>query len=242
MGQHEPRNVSFTLKGAFLILAVSAISIAFVALAAYLYLRNSREIRDGDDLARRGQVTYAYDVRVGGLRAWSVSYKIRYNGTEFSGRAPIPKGNENEMFSYATSPFPVLFLPDNPSVNHPKNWSEPDSHPWHVYGFFFLIPLLLCISRGPDVLLDFQLARAGIAVWGTAIGGTYAKSGTLRLKYEFRDSDDLLNEGSGYYPFTPKKGAAIVVLYLPQNSAKNRPYPFFYFRVGSLEQGSVPTE
>jgi hypothetical protein len=235
-----PRRVSLTVKGGLLIFAVSAISIAFVVLTAFLYLRNAREIRDGDDLVRLGQMTYAYDLQVGGLRGWSVSYKLRYNGKEYSGRAPIPKSNENEMFGYTTAPFPVLYLPENPSVNHPKNWKEPDSHPWHVYGFFLVIPLLLCLSRGPDVLLDFQLARAGIAVVGTAIGGTYTKSGTLKLKYEFRDSDDLLNDGSGYYPVTPKKGAEVVVLYLPQDTAQNRPYPLFYFRAAALEPRVVP--
>jgi hypothetical protein len=77
--QHMPRRVSLTVKGGLLILAVSAISIAFVVLTAYLYLHNAREIRDGNDLAHLGQMTYAYDVQVGGLRGWSVSYKLRYN-------------------------------------------------------------------------------------------------------------------------------------------------------------------
>jgi len=236
IAQRMPRRVSITLRGALLIFLVLSILIAFVGLTVYLYLHNAREIRDGDDLARRGRTTYAYDVRVGGLRGWRVTYRIRYNGSEFSGRAPIPKSKENEMFSYSTSPFPVLFLPDNPSVNHPKDWKEPDSHPWLVYGFLLLIPILLFLARGPDVLLDLQLARTGIAVFGIAIGSTHTKGGTVRLKYEFRDADELLNEGSGYYPFIPEKGTAVMILYSRQNTAKSRPYPLFFFNAGSLDQ------
>jgi hypothetical protein len=238
--QHISRGVSFTLKGVFLVLAVAVISIAFVWLVVDLYVHNAREIQHGNDLSRRGQMTYASDVRVGGISGWSVSYTFLYDGKTYHGRAHIPKSYQKQMLNFGNSPFPIVFLPDDPSVNHPKDWNELGSHPWYVYGILLAIPFFLCLSRGPDLLLEFQLARTGIAVDGTVIGGKYTKSGTFMLKYEFRDSDDLLNEGSGYYPITPKKGADVVVLHLPQNAAKNRPYPFFYFRVPGLEPRGVP--
>jgi hypothetical protein len=40
----------------------------------------------------------------------------------------------------------------------------------------------------------------------------------------------LLTEGDGYYPALQHKGARICVLYMPQESGQNRPYPLFFFR------------
>lgn len=236
-----PRRVTLTLRGGFLIFAVAVISIVFLSCVVNLYLHNASEIRDGNDLARNGRLTYASNVRVGGISGWSVSYTFPFNEKMYSGKAHIPKSRQKEMFSYGDSPFPILFLPNDPLVNHPKNWNEPDSHPWHVYGVLVGIPLLLCLARGRDVLLDFQLASTGIAVVGTVIGYRYTKIGNVLLKYEFSDSDDLPDEGSGYYPAAPKNGAEVVVLYLPQRSGCNRPYPLFYFHVAHLEpQGLAP--
>jgi hypothetical protein len=237
--QQVPRKVRLTSKGVLYVLLALALSAACVSFMIHLLLLVDREKHEWTDLTREGQTIYASEVQLRGIPEWNVHYTFAYDGKAYSGLALVPKDKQGEMFNYEKSLFPILFLPSNPSVNHPKGWSEGDPAPWHVYTILSLLPLLFCLSIGQAIFPEFQLARNGIVTVGTVTGYKIAKNGTIKLDYEFLDLGGFRTKGRGYFPIALKDGTEVRVLQMPEKSSQNRPYPLFYFRAEvRMEQGS----
>jgi hypothetical protein len=109
--QQVPRSVGFTRRGVLYISVAIVISVACISFMVHLFLLVDRERGEWKDLAREGRITDASEVRLGGIPEWNVHYTFISDGKAYSGIALVPKAKQGEMFSYKTSPFPVLFLP-----------------------------------------------------------------------------------------------------------------------------------
>jgi hypothetical protein len=230
--QQLPRKISLTSRGIFIILATAIFSTALLAFAGAGFIHFAHEGKNAADLQRDGRLINADEARHEISRGgYIVYYTFTYNGEVYKGEAGVPDSISKGILAkiQESGTLPILYLPESPSINHPADWHESGSLPWFLY-ILVLLAILLFLSQSYEIRKNWQLARYGEAVVGIVGGYRYARNGTILLKYEFRDSDDLLTEGDGYYPALQHKGARICVLYMPQESGQNRPYPLFFFR------------
>jgi hypothetical protein len=203
-----------------------------VAFAVWGFLHEAHEKVNSATVASEGRQINADEARIGLFRRAAVlNYTFRLNGETYHGEARIPESIVNKVATELreSRTIPILYLPSNPSVNYPAEWQDSGSIPWSLC----LLPVLsivVRIAQGIEIHKNWKLARHGSDALGTVLGYKFSRNGTPSLKYEFRDSDDLLTEGRGYYPTPIGKGSQIRVLYSPEESRENRPYPLFFFR------------
>ena len=97
---------------------ISAIFFAGVILMGIwscIQIRHRAELqRDGLEVV--GRVTGLGSGRGAGL----VKYSFTVNGTAFSGQAPEPENLVGRIGEF--DHIRVLFLPENPAINHPEGW------------------------------------------------------------------------------------------------------------------------
>lgn len=230
--QTLPRRIRLAVRGRSIYYFVGSIvvSIAIATLAMIAGSLTPKEIRERNALRREGNVTHTNDVRVGGMRSATVFYTFTYNGQSYSGNAFLPHEYLEKVENYSkTGKFPVLFLPRNPSINHPNDWTGSGSVPLILY-LLLIIIIFQWIFLSRFILHDLRLARNGVAALGLVTDCSYGRNGGIYLKYEFRDMDDLLTKGRGEYPVRKQQGTKICILYLPDESEKSRPYPLVFFR------------
>ena len=228
--QERPRRFRLAAKGVYYLLGSLVVSTAALAVVIALSIHDAKMIKKGNELAHEGQLVYTDDVRAGGGRNATVYYSFNYNGERYRGSAFLPKEHLSQVEQYSKSgSFPVLFLPSNPSVNHPSDWHDTETLPWMKY-LFVLIVIFQWSYLVRFILRDLRLVRCGVAAVGRVIGRRYGRSGGIWLKYEFRDIDGMLTEGKGEYPEPKKKDEQICVLYFPDETSKSRPYPLVFFR------------
>jgi hypothetical protein len=203
------------------------------AIATFAMLGGSqtlKEIKDRNALKQESSLTYTNDVRVGGLHSATVYYSFVSKGRQYRGEAFLPREYSERVRSYSrTGNFPVLFVPTNPSINHPYDWTGSGSPL-----LFFILSLIVIVQwvlLARFMLYDLRLARNGVVALAQVTRCYYGRNGGIRLKYEFRDSEGLLIEGRGEYPLVRKPGSEVCVLYLLDQPEKSRPYPLVFFRV-----------
>ena len=206
---------------------VSAIIVAFIVFLGAL---TPKDIKDRHDLEREGSLIYTNDVRIGGARSATVFYTFAYNGQSFSGKAYLPSEYSKRVLNYSKSGnFPVLFLPRDPSINHPSDWKGNGSFPFIGY-LLVMVVIIQWTGLIRFISPELRLARQGVVAIGQVIECSDGRNGGIYLKYEFRDTDDLLIVGRGEYPERLNQGAQVFVLFLPEASGNSRPYPPEYFR------------
>jgi hypothetical protein len=228
--QQLPRRVSLTSRGTFMILAVTAISLILVALAIAGFTYDFHQRRNTAVLASDGRVINTDETQFSVLRVLYINYEFTYNGNVYHGKAAVPKNISKSIMNKAheSGTLPILYLPSDPSINHPADWSESGPRPWYLL-VFLLLAVVLVLSRSKEIRMNRRIARYGKVASGMVAGYKYLRNGNIRLKYEFRDGDDLLTEGRGYSPVIKTKETQITVLYLPEESGKNLPYPLYFF-------------
>jgi hypothetical protein len=205
------------------------VSMLLLAFVMELYIYDAKLMKTTNELVHGAHLIYTDDVRAGGRSQATVYYSFTYNGETYLGSAFLPGEYLSLVERYSKSgSFPVLFLPNNPSVNHPKDWQDTESLPWLGYFFVSLVFVQWCVLLRL-VLEDLRLIRNGIAAVGRVTSCQLSQKGAIVLKYEFRDMDGLLTEGKGECK-PKKKDAQICVLYLPDETSKSRPYPLVFFR------------
>jgi hypothetical protein len=164
------------------------------------------------------------------MRSATVFYSFIYDGRSYSGKALLPHEYLGKVLNYSKSGgFPVLFLPRDPSINHPSDWAGNGPFPFIGY----LIILILIVQWTGLIRLfvrDLRLARNGIVAVANVTGRSYGSRGGIKLRYEFRDMDGLPTEGRGVYPSKREQGTQISVLYFPEETEASRPYPLELFR------------
>jgi hypothetical protein len=227
--QELPRKICLAQRGIYYLVGSTVVSIAIAAFIITGSSSTPKEIKDRYDLQHHGSVTYTNDVRVGGMRSATVFYTFSYDGNIYNGRAFLPHEYLDKVLNYSqVGHFPVLFLPENPLVNHPYDWMG-GSFPFFLYLFGLIIVAQWAVLIRL-ILQDLRLARSGAVAVGRVIRCSYGRSGGVHLKYEFRDMDGLLTEGHGEYPIRQRQNAQVCILYSPEKSGKSRPYPLVFFR------------
>ena len=142
----QPSFLRFVVRNKYLFVCNSLVSIAIAAMIISIGALMPREIKDRNDLKREGRVTYTNDVQVGGRRDATVFYTFTYDGKTYSSKAFIPIEYADKVLNYSKSGgFPILFLPRNPSINHPKDWTGNGPAPIHLY--ILVIILIVQWSR-----------------------------------------------------------------------------------------------
>lgn len=230
--QAPPRKLRLAGRGIYYLVGSMLVSMAIIGFAVVGFSVTERNVKHGIELARDGRLAYTADVKAGGMHLSTVYYGFVYDRRTYRGEALLPRRYLNTISDYNKSgDFPVLFLPRNPSINHPYAWRDDESH-----AFAFLAYVLVAIvvvqwfMLGRFILRDLKLARNGAIAVGTVTKCAYGKNG-IRLRYDFRDMDELPAQGSGEYPTRQNIGAQICILYVPTEPAKSRPYPLVFFRV-----------
>jgi hypothetical protein len=229
--QQLPRKIRFTTRGLLTILANLVFSIALVALAVSGFFFNAKQSKNGEELVAAGRVISADDAYIVESRAFHVHYTFTYDGEKYRGESTIPEElSESVRKSVLTThTLPILYVPSDPSINHPQGWRETEAPPWFLL-FLVGTVLVLWLVHGKYLRQNSRLAREGTVAIGIVKRCSYGRNGGFLLKYEFRDQDDLLSEGKGYFPAAQREGARISVLYLPTDTGQNSPYPLFFFR------------
>lgn len=151
-------------------------------------------------------------------------YSFLVDGTQFTGRASM------QLQTFRVSdPLPILYLPSNPSINHPAAWEEPTALAWIPFMYqMILVPALLIIA------LTMRSARRLVAQGRPAVATitdcTYHQKGGFELKYEFRTDAGESIKGNSPSNDEQKIGASVCVLYLPRNPRRNQVYNSLSYR------------
>ena len=229
--QQLPRKIRLTTRGLLTILASLVFSLALIALALSGFFFNAKQKKNGDELVTAGRVISADDAYIVESRASHVHYTFSYNGQEYRGEATVPEELSDSVRNsiLTTHTLPILYVPTDPSINHPQGWRETEAPPWFLL-FLVGTVLVLWLVHGKYLRQNSRLAREGAVAIGIVKRCSHGRNSGFLLKYEFRDQDDLLSEGKGYFPTAQREGARISVLYLPADTGQNSPYPLFFFR------------
>jgi hypothetical protein len=228
--QNTPRKIRLAARGLYYLIGSTLVSIVLLACAVGLSIHDAKLVKRGNELTRDGHLTYTNDVQIGGPRQATVYYSFTYNGENYHGDAFLPKERVAQVEQYCKSgSFPILFLPNDPSVNHPYDWHDTQSVPL-LKLFFALLVIVQWSVLFRFILQDLRLVRSGKVAVGKVTSCRFSRNGGFLLEYKFCDMDDLLTEGKGEYPVPKKKGEEICVLYPPAETTKSRPYPLVFFR------------
>lgn len=229
--QSLPRSTRLASGGAFYVVGgfiVSAFILTFVVL---MLSHTAKQVKNGRELASRGRVAYTGDVRAGGVHLTTAYYSFIYEGQSYRGEALLPIRYLGKVLDDRKSgDFPVVFLPNDPSINHPYDWGNDESYSFAFVAYVGIVIFVIeWIVLGRLIIQDLRLARNGIVAIGEVTRCSYARGG-MKLSYDFRDKDDLPADGCGVSPVGQKPGAKICILYLPEKPGNSRPYPLVFIR------------
>src|ERR1035438_8704013 len=112
------------------------ISVTFLAIPILLGIWSCIQIRYRAELQRDGRQVVGRVTGLGtGRGAGLVKYSFTVNGTAFSGQAPEPDNLAGRIGEY--DHIRVLFLPENPAINHPEGWEWTYVDPVGTVGMIF---------------------------------------------------------------------------------------------------------
>lgn len=151
------------------------------------------------------------------------------DGAIHKGQASVPDNLWSSL--KLADPLPVLYLPGDPTVNHPAGWE------WsaHQASGSFVGPAIFVAGALASLLMIHAQRRLiaegvpAVAVIAACSSGT-GRSVWFAVKYVFHTEDGTEIQGSGQYGSRLEVGARIIVLYLPQNPNRSAPYASAYYR------------
>jgi hypothetical protein len=192
---------------------------------AYL---TTQQVQHRNALARQGQVTNATVTRILSGHSTSAVYTFQTAGAAYRGEAKIPEGQH--LVPRVGEQLPVLFLPFDPSVNHPRDWvwwTGWDVVP-HVFVLFFTG---LGFTLVGIMYRERRLARFGWVTEGTVTLCVPNKK-RFTVDYEFRtDKNELLEGSTSDCEDEYKAGSKIQVIYLRHHPKRNSAYPMDLYHV-----------
>jgi hypothetical protein len=123
----------------------------------------------------------------------------------------------------------VRYLPSDPAVNHPGAWEEDTTPMWVAIG-------LPALPAAIGIFLLIMVVRRGqVAAYGLPAPGTVTMCDSLKtgwaVKYRFRTKDGAAIGGRDQADRPYETGAAVCVLYMPRNPARNSLYPLTWYRL-----------
>jgi hypothetical protein len=225
LGYSSLRPVRLTGGGIALLVVAAMMSMGAVAAGIGLGTTAKRQAKDHRLLQEQGVNTEAQITRV-----WRsgdknqqhlVSYRFTVQDREYVARKGVPPRIWQTLRT--GSSLPVRFLPSDPKVNHPSEWSDTPMPSWLPYLVF---GALIATAFGCTIPLRIQmrLLTEGRPAPGTVTGHRRTKDGTI-LRYEFVLLNGATAKGRGQSRRPPAIGAPICVLYDPENPRRNAPYP-----------------
>jgi len=213
-------------------ITTSAVAMVFLALAVaapiWANIERARQATRTEALHREGLATTGRVTRLwssGRSRRPMVNYAFTVDGAAYAGGCSVPSAIRAELRQDGR--LTIRYVASNPAINHPAAWEAPvlGSGGFLVAIMFAPTGILLLIQvRRQRPLVAEGLPTAGV-VTKSDRGG---KSGP-RVNYQFRTSDGSLANGTSNS--NAAAGAAICVLYLPQQPQRNLAYPGCYCRV-----------
>jgi hypothetical protein len=225
-----PRETKLTGRGLFNVILAVIFLMASIGLAFWLRNEAARDAAHAATLHVQGQqatgeITTLWHKDRG--RVPMVAYAFSANGARIHGESQVPDSQWTKLQKAGF--LPVLYLPSNPSVNHPAGWDERSVPDW------FPIALPLVWVFGAAFLL-FNLRRQGrVAAEGVPAAGVvtrcYRVKGGWAARYQFKTKDGAIVKGRDkmWRKFT--EGAPVCVLYLPDNPRRNNLYPLCLYTI-----------
>jgi hypothetical protein len=156
-------------------------------------------------------------------------YSFVVNGRSFTGHASI----QLQTFQ-VSDPLPILYVPTNPSINHPAGWEEPSLVVWFPF-FLPILFLLISLAVRISMRIDQRLVVKGIPAVAaiTKCIERYGRSGQVNgftIKYEFRTEYGMLTNGNSSSEVRLGIGASICILYLLRKPSRNQTYTSLCYR------------
>jgi hypothetical protein len=200
--------------------------LGFAALGAQTYSL----VRDKDlsqALQRDGRETIATVTQVLSGHTTRVYYTFGIGGgSTFRGKAKIPEGLY--WHSGNGGRLPVLFLPRDPSINHPIGWA------WWTWWDLTPYAFTLFFSGVSSAILVLAYRRRSLARLGWVTEGKVIACAPQRTKfrvdYQFSTEDGQLFDGAHEYsPDEYLYGAKVRIVYVRHNPKRNDMYPLVEF-------------
>ena len=225
LGYSSLRPVQLTGAGIALLVVAGAMLLGAVAAGIGLGTVFRRQVKDLRLLSEQGVNTDAQITRLwrssGKDQQHLLSYRFTVEEREYVARKGVP----SRIWQTLTvgSSLPVRFLPSDPKVNHPTEWSDTPMPNWVPYLVF---GALIATAFGCTIPLRIQmrLLTEGRPAPGIVTGQRRTKNGTV-IRYEFKLLNGATAKGRGQSRRPPAIGAPICVLYDPENPRRNAPYP-----------------
>ncbi len=134
------RRFRLSAWNAYSLIGTTIMSALLLAFVIHDFSTSAKISRAGRELASYGLLASTADVRTGGLHSATVFYSFTYNGSLYRGQALLPRSYLDKVLRCEkTGDFPVLFLPRDPSVNHPYDWRDDESPSTLSYIFIVLM-------------------------------------------------------------------------------------------------------
>jgi hypothetical protein len=197
-----------------------------LALAASIWAWNhtAKILHSRAALRVDGRLTYGV---VTEIYKSTASYGFSVDDRSFTGDALIPRSNRRTFDRYDR--IPILYLPSDPSINHPAAWEDSTGSAYTAFilpcMIAFFVPFILVLSRR-----ERQVVAEGLPAVAVITGFRRGKGGQI-VDYEFRTAAGQLVKGSSVDSRPWTVGASLCVLYLERNPRRNLQYPSTHFVV-----------
>ncbi len=225
LGYSSLRPVQLTGSGIAMVVLAVALVLGAIAAGVGLGTTAKRQAQEHRLLSQQGVNTEAQITRVwrtgGEDQQHLVSYRFTVEERAYVARKKVPSRIWKTL--RAGSSLPVRYLPSNPKVNHPTEWSDSPMPNWVPYLVF---AALVGTASALAMLLRKQmwLLTEGRPAPGIVTGHRRTKDGTV-IRYEFTLLNGATAKGRGQSRRPPAIGSQICVLYDPENPRRNAPYP-----------------
>jgi hypothetical protein len=216
-----PRRTRLAQKGILLAVVLAIVLVIAVAQAIWAGMHASHLLQTKSALRQTSSEVIG---KIDKQTKSEYFYSFLVDGTEFTGRASM------QLQAFRVSdPLPILYLPSNPSLNHPAAWEEPTALAWIPFMYqMILIPALLIISL--TMHNARRLVAEGCPAVATITDCTYHQKGGFEVKYQFRTDAGESIKGNSPSNDEQKIGASVCVLYLPRNPRRNQVYNSLSYR------------
>lgn len=223
-----PRKVRLDPDGGYVLLVFVLI---FLGVAAIWFGASSyyhvQQWQHRGALNRDGRETFARITEIDSGRSTSVYYTFRSGDAVHHGHAYFPEGRYLDV--HVGQQIPILFLPSDPSVNHPSGWVWWSWWDLVVQSLFTLFLFSVGVVGLGYLYRERRLACIGWVTEGEVIACA-PKGKQFRVDYEFCAEDHARFDGANENCDEYETGSKIRVIYLRKNPKRNDTYPMSTYR------------
>jgi hypothetical protein len=243
LGYSRLREVRLTGGGVAILALAGLMAVGGLVAGIALNAQANRESETSRLLQQGGvhaDATVTRRWKSGGKDAqgWA-SYQFTYEGAIYEKRVKPPRRIWTNL-SVGES-LGIRFLPSNPAVSHPEDWSDRPTPVWVPYlvGALLIRPagfLVLAVRRQSRLLAEGHPAQ------GAVTRHTRADHGKTRNHYEFRMLSGAVAKGSTAGRNAIAIGAPVCIIYDPDNPRRNAIYPLPFVRLANVRKAKAPPQ